>query len=83
MVASGDAICQASLALDKGDPKLTKGRGPCYYDAHMQLIEEGRAMQPQQKTETWRELLETILSNPAERERIASEMGLRSITLTR
>src|SRR5437764_7736646 len=40
-------------------------------------------MQPQQKTETWRELLEAILSVPTERARIADEMGVRSITLMR
>jgi hypothetical protein len=40
-------------------------------------------MQQQQKTETWRELLETILSSPAERARIADEIGVRSITLMR
>jgi len=32
---------------------------------------------------SWRELLENIISNTAERERIANEIGVRSITLIR
>ena len=36
-----------------------------------------------QKVESWRELLASIISSPAERERIATEAGVRSITLTR
>jgi hypothetical protein len=32
---------------------------------------------------SWRELLKSIISDPAERERIANEIGVRSITLTR
>ena len=36
-----------------------------------------------QKPTSWRELLASIVSNPAERERIATEAGVRPITLTR
>ncbi len=36
-----------------------------------------------QKPSSWRELLASIISNPAERERIATEAGVRPITLTR
>src|SRR5260370_27747831 len=36
-----------------------------------------------QKPSSWRELLASIISNPAERERIAAEAGVRPITLTR
>lgn len=36
-----------------------------------------------QKASSWRELLASITSNPAERERIATEAGVRSITLSR
>lgn len=35
------------------------------------------------KVSTWRELLDSIISNAADRERIANEAGVRSITLTR
>ncbi|TMC24344.1 MAG: hypothetical protein E6J34_00705 [Chloroflexi bacterium] len=33
--------------------------------------------------QTWRELLGTIISNPAERERLANELGIAKVTLTR
>lgn len=36
-----------------------------------------------QEPPSWREVLNKIITNPAERERIASEVGVRSITLTR
>lgn len=36
-----------------------------------------------QKPSSWRELLASIVSNPAERERIATEAGIRPITLIR
>lgn len=36
-----------------------------------------------QKLSSWRELLETLIDTPAERERIATAVGVRSITLTR
>jgi len=36
-----------------------------------------------QKLSSWRELLESITNNPSERERIATEIGVRPITLTR
>jgi transcriptional regulator with XRE-family HTH domain len=36
-----------------------------------------------QKVSSWRELLDIIVSNPAERTRIATEIGIRPITLTR
>ncbi len=36
-----------------------------------------------QKPSSWRELLASIISNPAERERIAAGAGVRPITLTR
>src|SRR5690242_19977668 len=36
-----------------------------------------------QPISSWRDLLETILGDPAERERIATELGVRTITLTR
>src|SRR5260370_5182117 len=36
-----------------------------------------------QKPVAWRELLGYIIEKPAERERIATEMGIRSVTLTR
>lgn len=36
-----------------------------------------------QKLSSWRELLEAIINTPAERERIAKAVGVRSITLTR
>lgn len=36
-----------------------------------------------QEPPSWRELLSKIITNPTERERIASEVGVRSITLTR
>ena len=36
-----------------------------------------------QKPSSWRELLASIISNPAERERIAAEVGVSPITLTR
>ena len=36
-----------------------------------------------QHISSWRDLLETILGDPAERERIAAELGVRTITLTR
>src|SRR5258708_12579198 len=36
-----------------------------------------------QKPSSWRELLASIISNPAERERIAAGAGIRPITLTR
>src|SRR2546425_5865873 len=32
---------------------------------------------------SWRDLLETIISDPTERDRIATELGVRTITLTR
>ncbi|HET9920548.1 MAG TPA: GAF domain-containing protein [Ktedonobacteraceae bacterium] len=36
-----------------------------------------------QKVSSWRDLLQSLLSNPAERDRIAAAIGVRSITLSR
>ena len=36
-----------------------------------------------QKVSSWRELLQSLLSTPAERDRVAAAIGVRSLTLTR
>ena len=36
-----------------------------------------------QEAQTWRKLLGTIISNPKEKQRIAVELGVKAITLTR
>ncbi|MDQ6643838.1 MAG: helix-turn-helix domain-containing protein [Chloroflexota bacterium] len=37
----------------------------------------------QEQLETWRSLLKTIISDPHERQRLAEELGIKSITLSR
>lgn len=37
----------------------------------------------QEQLETWRSLLKTIISDPQERQRLAEELGIKSITLSR
>ncbi len=43
----------------------------------------GKVKDEMQGSQTWRELLEKILEDPHERTRIAAELGVNSITLTR
>src|SRR2546421_1226468 len=43
----------------------------------------GFARPKMQKVSSWRDLLQSLLSNPAERTRIAAAIGVRTITLTR
>jgi len=43
----------------------------------------GKVVVKQRETVDWRELLGNIISDPVERERIANEIGVHSVTLTR